>query len=140
MGPVVTEDLFFSHFYTNTHFLLALWKYLTELFQEQVELLIKVLFGEVMREINNWPLRTQYVAIWQNGTFDLNMTPSEVVRTRHHIRRFLRISLVLKIKPNIGQTPGTTEKIERRKIWLSLRGPILTVILKIFSKSEKVHN
>ena len=50
-----------------------------------------------------------------DGTFDVNMTSSEVVRTRHHLRRFLRRSLVLKIKPNTGQTIGTTDKIERRK-------------------------
>ena len=50
-----------------------------------------------------------------DGTFDVNMTSSEVVRTRHHIRRFLCRSLVLKIKPNTGQTLGTTDKIKRRK-------------------------
>ena len=36
------------------------------------------------------------------------MTSSKVVRTLHHISRFLRRSLVLKIKLNTGQTPGTT--------------------------------
>ena len=30
------------------------------------------------------------------------------VRTRHHIRRFLRISLIMIIHLNTGQTPGTT--------------------------------
>ena len=68
-----------------------------------------------MREINNWPLRTQSMATWQDRHFDVNMMSFEVVRTRHHIRRFSRISLVLKIKPNTGQTPDTTDKIERRK-------------------------
>ena len=79
------------------------------------------------------------MATWHDGTFDVNMTSSEVVRTRHHIRGFLRRYLVLKIKTNIGQTLGTTDKREIRKIWLSLNGPILTVILN-FSRSEKSHN
>ena len=73
------------------------------------------------------------MATLHDGNFDINMTSSEVVRTRHHIRGFLCIYLVLKIKPNTGQTLGTTDKKERRKIWLSLRGPIMTVILKFFS-------
>ena len=51
-----------THFYININYLLALRKYPIELFQKQVELLIKVFFGEVMRERNNWPLRTQYMA------------------------------------------------------------------------------
>ena len=50
-----------------------------------------------------------------NGTFDVNMTSSEVVRIRHHIRRFLRRYPVLKIKPSKVQTLGTTDKRERRK-------------------------
>ena len=68
------------------------------------------------------------------------MTLLKVIIIRHHIHRFIRISLVLKIKPNTGQTLGTRDKRERRKIRLSLRGPILNVILIFFSKSEKVHN
>ena len=68
--------------------------------------------GEVMTERKTWILRIQYMATWHDGTFDVNMTPSEVVRTRHHIRRFLRRFLVLKIKPNTGQTLGTTDKRE----------------------------
>ena len=108
--------------------------------QKQVELLRKFIFGEVMTEINNWPLRTQYMATQYDDTFDINMTPSEVVLTRNHIRRFLRRSLLLKIKPSPVQKIGTTDKRERIKIWLSLRGPILTGILKFFSKSEKFHN
>ena len=58
----------------------------------------KLFFGEVMTERKNWILRIQYMATWCDGTFDVNMTSSEVVHTRHHIRGFLRISLVLKIK------------------------------------------
>ena len=59
-------------------------------------------------------LRIQYMATWCDGKFDVNMTSLEVVRTRHHIRRFLRRSLVLKIKLITGQTLGTTDKTERR--------------------------
>ena len=62
------------------------------------------------------------------------MTSSEVVRTRHHIRRFLRISLLLKIKPNTGQTLGNSDKIERRKIMAKSEGRSLLTIetLKTF--------
>ena len=55
-----------------------------------------------MTERKNWPLKIQYMATWHDGNFDVNMMSTEVVRTGHHIRRFLRISLVLKIKPNTG--------------------------------------
>ena len=62
------------------------------------------------------------------------MTSSKVVRTHHHIRRFLHISMELKIKPNIGQTPGTTGKIERRINMAKSEGRDLLTIetLKIF--------
>ena len=94
---------------------MALSKDLIELFQKQVKLLKKVLFGEVMRKRNSWPLTIQYIATCHDVTFDVNMTSSEVVRTCHHIRRFLRRSLVLKIEPNTSQKLDTTDKIERRK-------------------------
>ena len=58
----------------------------------------------------------------QDGNFDVNMMSLEVVCTRHHILRFQRRSLVLKIKRNTGQTPGTTENIERRKNMAKLEG------------------
>ena len=35
---------------------------------------------------------------------------------------------------------ATWTRLKEEKIWLSLRDPILTVILKLFSKSEKAHN
>ena len=76
-----------------------------------------------MTERNNWPLAIQYMATCHDGTFDVNMTSSEVVHTCHYIRRFLRRSLLLKIKPNTGQTLGTTEKIERRKNMAKSEGP-----------------
>ena len=46
----------------------------------------------------------------QDVNFDTNMKSMEVVHTRHHIRRFLRRSLVLKIKLNTGQMLGTTDR------------------------------
>ena len=64
--------------------------------------------GEVMRERNIWPLRTQYILTWQNGHIYVNMMSSKGIRTRHHIRMFLCRSLVLKIHQNTGQTLGTT--------------------------------
>ena len=79
-------------------------------------------FGEVMTERKNRILRIQYMATWHDGAFDVNMTSLEVVRTRHHIRWFLRRFLGLKIKPSKGQTLGTTDMIERKKIWISLKG------------------
>ena len=65
------------------------------------------------------------MATQQDGTFDVNMTLLEVVRTRHHIHRFLRRYMVLKIKPNTGQTAGTTDNIERRKYWRKSEGRAL---------------
>ena len=56
------------------------------------------------------------------------MTSSKVVRTSHHMRRFLRRSMVLKIKPNTGQTSGTAESIERRKNMAKFEGGALLTI------------
>ena len=69
-----------------------------------------------------------------DGTFDVNMTSSEVVCTHHNIRRFIRRSLVLKIKPSTGQTLGTTDKIERRRNMAKSEGRALLTIetLKTF--------
>ena len=94
----------------------------------------KVFFGEVMTERKNRILRIQYMATWHDGTFDVNMTSSEVVCTRRHICRFLRRSLVLKIKPSTCQTLGTTDKIERRKNMVKSEGRALLTIdtLKTF--------
>ena len=58
----------------------------------------------------------------------MNMMSSEIVHIRHHIRRFLHIYLVLKIKLNTGQSPGTTEKIERRKNMAKYEGRTLFTI------------
>ena len=77
---------------------------------ENVKLLKRVLFGEVMQEGNIWPLRNQYIFTWKYGQMYVHMTSSKVVRTPHHIRRFIRRDLLLKMKLNTGQTPGTTSK------------------------------
>ena len=45
-----------------------------------------------------------------DGTFDVNMTSLELVRTHHHMRRSLRRFLVLKRKWNTGQTLGAIDK------------------------------
>ena len=50
----------------------------------------------------------------------------DVIKSR--LRRFLRRSLVLKIKPNTGQTPGTTDKRERRKNMAKSEGGALFTI------------
>ena len=71
-------------------------------------------------------------------TFDVNMTSSEFVRTRHHILRFLRIYLVLKIKKNTGQTLGTTDNREGRKNMAKSEGPNSDCNIDFFSKSEKI--
>ena len=59
---------------------------------------------------------------------------SEVVRTRYYMPTFHRRSLVLKIKPNTGQTLGTTDNIERRKNMAKSEGRALLTIetLKTF--------
>ena len=65
---------------------------------------------------------------------------SEVVRTRHHIRGFIRRSLLLKTKPNTGQTLGTTDKRDRRKNMAKSEGPNSDCNIEIFFKSGKAHN
>ena len=51
-----------------------------------------------------------------------------------HIRRFLRRSLVLKIKLNTGQTLGATDKMERIKYMAKSEGgdPLTIETLKTF--------
>ena len=98
-----------------------------------------------MKERKNRILRIQYMATWCDGKFDVNMMSSGVVRTRHHIRRFLHRSLVLKIKPNIGQTLGNSDKIERSLVRFFLSviqltwrlGPVFTGNLFFFAFLHK---
>ena len=68
------------------------------------------------------------------------MTSLEVVCTGHYIRRFLRRSLVLKIKLNTRQTLSTTDKIERRKNMANSEGPNSDCSIDILFKSEKAHH
>ena len=68
------------------------------------------------------------MATWKDGTFDVSMMSLEVIHTRHCMRRFLCRSLVLKIKPNTGQTLGTTDKRERRKNMAKSEGRALLTI------------
>ena len=76
----------------------------------------------------------------KDGTFDVNTMSSEVVHTGHNINMFLCRSLALKIKPNTGQTLGTTDKRERRKNMAKSEGPNSDCNIKKFSKSGKSHN
>ena len=68
------------------------------------------------------------------------MTSSIGVHTRHNIHRFIRGSLVLKIKPKTGQTLGTMEKRRRRRNMAKYKGPNYDCNNEIFSNYEKVHN
>ena len=77
------------------------------------------------------------MATWCDGTSDVNMISSEVVRTRHHIRRFLRRSLVLIIKPNTGQMLGKSDKIERTKNMAKSEGPNSDSNIEMFLKVWK---
>ena len=72
------------------------------------------------------------MATFHDGNFDVNMTSSEVVRTRHHICRFLCRSLVLNIKPSTGQTLVTTDKGGRRKNMAKSEGPNSDCNIEIF--------
>ena len=105
MGHLSKTELNLMHFYTNPKFLLALWKDLADLNLEKLKFWKKLPFGEVMWERNIW-----------NGQMYVNMTSSKGVRTCHHMRRFLRRSLILKVHPNTGQTPGTAAEGEKTNI------------------------
>ena len=135
LGPVVTEFLIFFAFLHKYSLLIGSLERsdraesgISRTFEKNI------FFGEVMTERKNRILRVQYIATWHDGTFDVNMTSSEVVRTRHHKCRFLRRYLVMKIKLNTVQTLGTTDKIERRKNMAKSEGRSLLTIetLKTF--------
>ena len=80
------------------------------------------------------------MATCHGETFDINMALSEVVRIRHYISRFIRRSLVLKIRPNTGQMIGTTDTMERRINMTKSEGPNYDCNFDFFSHSEKSHN
>ena len=81
-----------------------------------VEILKKSTFDEVIREKYICPLMNQYIFTYRNGYMYVHMTSSKIVRTRHHICRFLHRSLVLKIHPNPCQMPRTTAKSRKKHI------------------------
>ena len=110
------KRVFFSVSWATTLFKRVLFSILskTTLFKIVLSLPKTVLLKRVLPTP---ALRTQYTFTWRYGQMDVRMTSSKVIRTRRHMRRFLRRSLVLKTKPSTGQTPGTTDKIERRKKW-----------------------
>ena len=121
LGPIVTNLINSNYFYKNTNFYWLFGKIWRSCFRNKPSFRRK--YGKVTRERNNWPPRNKYMATWQDGTFDVIMTSSEVVCTHHHICGFLCRPLVLEIKPNTGQTLGTTNKREIWKKNLSLKGP-----------------
>ena len=127
------------HFYTNPNFYWLFENILPSWIRNKSNFWKIVLFGEVMWERNISPLRTQDIFTWRYGQMYVNMTSAKLARTRHHIRRFPRRSLVLKIKPNIGQTIGTTDKRERRKNIAMSEGPNSDCNIEIFlyCKDEK---
>ena len=61
MGKFLKTELNLTHFYTKPKFLLAIWKYLVELFQKQLEVLKQRFFSWSYAAINICPLRTQYI-------------------------------------------------------------------------------
>ena len=85
MGHSSNTELNMTHFYTNPNFLLALWIDLAEMFQEQLEVLKKSTFGEVMWQRNIWPLMTQYIFTYLISK--LNGTHVDAPFTRLNQRR-----------------------------------------------------
>ena len=80
-----------------------------------------------MGEIIILGLRNQYIVICKYGQKYKNMTSSKCIRTRHHMRRFLCIYLILKIHPNKGQKTGTGAVGKKKKYGRICRGALLTV-------------
>ena len=68
------------------------------------------------------------------------MTLLQVVRTRHHKRKFLRRFMVLKIEPNTGQTLGTMDRRGRRRNMAKSKGPNSDCNINFFFKYEKFHD
>ena len=127
MGHFSKAELNLTYFYTKPKCLLVLWKDLSKMFQEQHGVLKKSTFGEVMRERNICPLRTQYIFTFQNGQMCVHMMSPKVIHTRHHIHRFLRRYLVLKIHLNTGQMPDTTAEGKKKNMAKSEGRALLTV-------------
>ena len=106
MGHLSKTELNLTYFYTTQKHYWLFGKISSSWIRNNSKFFLSD-FGEVMWEINVWPLRTQYIFTLRNGHMYVNMASSKSVCTHHNIRRFLRRSLILKIYPNPGQTPGT---------------------------------
>ena len=122
MGQFWKTWLNIRHFYTNYNFYWLLGKIPPSWIRNKSNFWKKLLFGEVIRERNILPLRTQYILpdtmvrctyIWRHQKFYVHVIICVGLLCR---------SLLLRIQPNTGQTPGTTDKTERRKIWISMKG------------------
>ena len=142
MGHLSKTELNLTQFYTNPNFSLALCKYIAEMNQKQLEFL---------KENNFWwgyvgnkysapedPIYLYLVEWAYVHTYDV----IKRVRTRHHIRRFLRISLILIIHPNTGQTPGTTAEGKKTNMNNSEGRSLLTVetLKNFYFCIERLHN
>ena len=125
MGHLSKTELNLTYFYKNPNFLLALWKYLAGLNQKQLESLKKSTFWwSCAGKKYLAPEDPIYLYL---GQMYVNMMSSKGVRTRHHIRRFLRRSLVPKIHTNTGETPGTTAEGKKKSMAKSEGRDFLTV-------------
>ena len=108
-------------FYKNPTFFIGSLEKSLQADPEQLEVMKKLLFGEVMWERNIWPLWTQYIYTCKYGPMYVHMTSSKVVRTRHHIRRFFVDPWYWKYT----QTHSTRQAPwmrGRKNIWFSLKG------------------
>ena len=94
---------------------MALWKDITELNPKQSWSLIKYFLVKLWGGVIIWALRTQYMATWKYGQKQNNMMSSKRVCTRHHISNW-------KYTWTKGRRQAPRPR-ERRKIWLSLKGP-----------------
>ena len=99
-----------------------------------IEVVKKVVFGEVVGGVIIWALGTQYRVTRLYSKKFKNMTSSKWVCTHHHIYSFLRKYLVIKIDPYAGQAPGTTADVGKNEILMSLKdGGIWLLHCHIFS-------
>ena len=127
MVGVSNIELNVTHFTQALPFYWLFRKISPSWIQNYIEIILKkVLFGEVLGETFILALRNQNMADWLYGHKHKNMASSKRACTHHHIRKFLRKSLVLKIHPNIGQTLGYTTEGKKEKyyyVWRDPNGP-----------------
>ena len=73
------------------------------------------------------------MATIHDGTFEVNMMSSEVVHTRHHIRRVLRRLLILKQKKTQARRLSPRTRLKEKNMDKSEGRALLTIEnLKIF--------